>query len=216
MIGAITLALCSPVPLRVTALPVLAIVAPEPALVALSVLLAREARRQRRERPVGEEALYLLGVAAELRAGLPLRQALVAAGGRAPALDASAVRRAVEAGRPVDDVAAAAGQALPRHGRLAVAAVRIGGVTGGRVAEAFEVAAALARSDEDLERERRAAAAQAVAGATILVGLPVAAVARQVAAGDLGGPGATLIAAGSAALAVGIAAIVALIRRSLR
>lgn len=216
MITALLLAIGSGLPLRVVGLPALAILVPEAATVAIAVLLLREARSLRRRRTTGDEVLCLLGIAAELRAGRTIRQAVPAAFERAPALDPGPLRRAVEAGLPPDRLAEALRSALPRHGRIAASAVRIGSPIGASMAEAFETAASLARSEEELEREKRAAAAQAVAGAAILVGLPASVAIQRVTSGALAGPGGALTTVGIAALAVGGIVIVAMLRRVLR
>lgn len=216
MITAAVLALGSGAPLRVIGLPVLAIVAPEAATVAIATLLLRESRSLLRRRGTGEEVLCLLGIAAELRAGRTIRQAVVAAFERAPGLQADRVRRAVAAGLPADRVADALRDALPRHGRIAASALRVGSPAGGSMADSFETVAALARSDDELERERRAAAAQALAGTAILVGLPVTVAIQRVASGALAGPGGVLTWLGLVALGIGVSTIAVMFRRALR
>ncbi len=87
----------------------------------------------RRSRPDPyQEVAYLQAVSAELQAGRSLRQALVDAGTRAPDLDLARMARLCRSGRPMLEVARAAGSAarasvavlavLPAGGLFAAAA----------------------------------------------------------------------------------------------
>jgi Flp pilus assembly protein TadB len=216
VITAIVLVLALAVPIRRAGPVLVAAAVPEAAIAAVAAGLVLEARRIRRRTEGDDEVLALLGIAAELRAGRTLKAAAAAAGDRAPGLDFSRVRRRVEAGRPGDEVAEALGAALPRHGRMARAALRVGATTGGRMVEAFETAAVLARADDDLVREQRAATAQAGAGAAVLVGLPMLMAAGRLTSGDLTGPGGAAVGAGLVLLLLGALAMALIVRWTVR
>lgn len=170
----------------------------------------------------GAEATFLHGVAAELRAGAGLRGALESAAGRAPELSLGSVVRRAVTGRPLPEVAAELAAALPGNGRLAAAAVRTAGATGGRVADVFDGLALMALEEAELARERRVATAQARLSAMIVAGLPVLFLAVLVVTGRLellsgaGAAGMALLTAGLTLLAVGVIAIWMMIRRAER
>jgi Flp pilus assembly protein TadB len=216
VITALVVALVLSVPIRLVGPVLAAAAAPELGIAFVAAGLVLEARRVRRGRHGGDEVLAMLGIAAELRAGRTLKAAAAAAGDRAPGLDFSVVRRRVEAGRPAGEVAEALGSALPRHGRMAGAALRVGATTGGQMTAAFETAAVLAGADEDLVRERTAATAQAAAGAAVLVGLPLLTAAGRVASGDLAGPGGEVAGVGFVLLLLGGLAMGLIVRQAVR
>ncbi len=170
----------------------------------------------------GAEAAFLHGVAVELRAGAGLRGALEAAAGRAPELPLGSVVRQAVTGRPLPEVAAELAAALPGNGRLAAAALRTAGLTGGRVADVFDGLALMALEEAELARERRVATAQARLSATIVAGLPVlflgvlAATGRMELLSGAGAAGLALLTAGLALLAAGVVAIWLMIRRAER
>ncbi len=170
----------------------------------------------------GAEAAFLHGVAAELRAGAGLRGALEGAAGRAPELPLGSVARQAATGRPLPEVAAELAAALPGNGRLAAAAVRTAGLTGGRVADVFDGLALMALEEAELARERRVATAQARLSAMIVAGLPVlflgvlAATGRMELLSGAGAAGLALLTAGLGLLAAGVVAIWLMIRRAER
>lgn len=150
----------------------LAIVAPPlQALVGFGLL----ALRRKDENSVPEVAFHQ-GVAAELRSGAALRSALVSAADRVEESDLSHMQRLCRAGVPLGDVADELEEALPRSGRLAAIAVRVGALSGGSVAAAFSSLAAIESDRIELVAESRAAAAGVRASMYVVGGLPAAAV----------------------------------------
>jgi tight adherence protein B len=134
---------------------------------------ARLRGRARRRLPAAE-ADFLRGVAGEVDAGASIRQAVIAAADRAPALDLAAAVRLAAAGRPAPDVARCLQAALPLNGRLAAAAYQMVAETGARASDVFAGLAVRAADSGDLERERRALTAQTRLSAWLVGGLPVA------------------------------------------
>lgn len=195
----------------------------QPWLVAVVVmgLIVVDARRVRKQKGgCSEEAHVLLGVAGELRAGQGVRAAIAEAGRRTSRLDFRAVRRLVASGAPLERISAALAQAMPVHGALAAAALRVADRTGGRVAEVFDSTAALALEEDELHQERRAATAQARASAVIVVGIPVLVVAYRMLSGDLAaGLSANPVSAfltmlGMTLLGLGVVVMTVLIKRA--
>ena len=175
----------------------------------------------RRSRPDPyREVAYLQAVSAELRAGRSLRQALVDAGTRAPDLDLARMARLCRSGRPMLEVAEAAGEALPGTGHLAAAAVRIGAESGGRVSAAFATLAGIQTDRIELQREVRAAGAAARASVAVLTVLPVGGLLAAAAAGTLsdlmsmGRVGPVLVGLG-AVLLIGGASVTLILGRKL-
>ena len=166
-----------------------------------------------------DEARYLEGVAAELRAGASPRAAVEGAAGRAPSLNLWRVVRLASVGRPVPEVAGALSEALPANGRLAAAAFRLATETGARAADVFADLAVRAVEAGDLIRERRALTAQARLSAALVGGAPIAGVALLVVSGrasallDSTG-GRTIGAIGLALLVAGGLVVWAMVRRA--
>lgn len=194
----------------------LGMAAPAPALVGVlglaagSWVLARPPQRR------GEEQQFLHAVAGELRSGSGLRGALAAAANRHPTLGLGGLLRLLAAGRPLTEVSTQLAEGLPRHGRLAVAALRVASTTGGRTAAVFDGLALLAAEDDELARERRAATAQARASAAVVAGIPLGWVLVTVVSGRLpvGSPVALgLSAVGLSLVLAGVAMVVWLLRR---
>lgn len=207
---------------RLVALLGAALLQPWLAAVFLTGLILVEARRQRRERGgCSEEAHVLLGVSGELRAGQGVRAAIAAAGQRSSRLDFREVRRMVASGAPLDRISHGVAEAMPVHGALAAAALRVADRTGGRVAEVFDSAAALAVEEDELRQERRAATAQARTSAVVVVGIPVLAIVYRTISGGLAeglsaSPiSAFLTIAGVALLALGVGVMLILIKKAL-
>ena len=206
---------------RLAGLLATAILQPWLVAVVLMGLIVVDARRLRKQAGgCSEEAHVLLGVAGELRAGQGVRAAVAEAGRRTARLDFRAVRRLVASGASLERISGAVAQAMPVHGSLAAAALRVADRTGGRVAEVFESAAALALEEDELHQERRAATAQARASAVIVVGIPVLVVVYRMLSGDLAaGLSASPISAfltmlGMTLLGLGIVVMMVLIRRA--
>ena len=140
--------------------------------------------RARREDPF-QEVAYLQAVSAELRAGRSLRHALVEASARAPDLDLDYVIRLARSGRPMSEVARAAGRSLSGTGPLAAAAVLIGAESGGQVASAFSTLSGIQADRIELSRETRAAGATARASVMVLTAVPGAGLIVAFAMGSL-------------------------------
>ena len=207
---------------RLAVLVMAAVAQPWMAAVFLSGLVLVDARRVRKERGgCSEEAHVLLGVAGELRAGQGVRAAVAAAGQRSARLDFHAVRRLVTSGASLERISQALAAAMPVHGALAGAALRVADRTGGRVAEVFESAAALALEEDELRQERRAATAQARTSAVVVVGIPVLAILYRTLSGGLAAGlsaspvSAFLTISGVTLLALGVAVMLVLIRRAM-
>lgn len=188
---------------------------------AIAVWVALTVRRKG-SGSVDVEAAYLQAVAGELRAGSSLRHAISSASSRTTSLRlARAVRLAV-AGQPLEHVAAAMECALPRLGPLTASAVRTAGVTGGKAADVFDGLAMLATEEVGLDRERRAATAQARFSAWIVGGIPVVYLFYAGLSGKLavlraaGSVGVVLLSLGSILLIGGVGAIWGMLRRAER
>ena len=180
-----------------------------------AVLMAIRARRA----DPFQEVAYLQAVSAELRAGRSLRHALVEACVRAPGLDLAYLERLARSGRPMDEVAEAASEALPGTGRLAAAALRIGAESGGQVASAFATLSGIQADRIELARETRAAGATARASVAVLTAVPACGLAVALMTGALsdlmalGRIGPILVAVGSLLLVSGGVVTLAIGRR---
>ena len=206
---------------RLAALLAAAMLQPWLVAVLLLALVMADARRVRLQKGgCSEEAHVLLGVAGELRAGQGVRAAIAEAGRRSPRLDFHAVRRLVASGASLERIAAAVSVAMPIHGALTAAALRVADRTGGRVAQVFDSAAALALEEEELRQERRAALAQARTSAVIVVGIPVLVIVYRLLSGDFARSlaaspiSAFLTISGVTLLGLGIGVMSILIRRA--
>ncbi len=195
----------------------------QPWLVAVFLmgLVLVDARRMRKRRTgCSEEAQVLLGMAGELRAGQGVRAAMAAAGQRSSRLDFHGVRRLVASGASLDRISAAVTAAMPVHGALAAAALRVADRTGGRVAEVFDFTAALAVEEDELRQERRAATAQAKTSAVVVVGIPALVIVYRIISGGLARSlaaspiSAVLTIAGVTLLGLGMAVMLILIRKA--
>lgn len=214
-------ALVSGMDWRLVTLVAMAILQPWLVVALLLVLVLAEARRVRRQGGgCSEEAQVLLGVAGELRAGMGVRSAMAAAGQRSSRLDFRPVRRLVASGASLQRISQAVTEAMPVHGSLASAALRVADRTGGRVAAVFDSAAALALEEDELRQERRAATAQARTSAVVVVGIPVLVVIYRFLSGDMArslsaNPLSTLLTiAGITLLVLGVAVMLVLIKRA--
>lgn len=181
----------------------------------LAILMAVRARRA----DPFHEVAYLQAVSAELRAGRSLRHAVVEACVRAPGLDLAYLERLARSGRPMDEVAEAASEALPGTGRLAAAAMRIGAESGGQVASAFATLSGIQADRIELARETRAASATARASVAVLTAVPACGLAVALVTGTLsdlmalGRIGPILVAVGSLLLVSGGVVTLAIGRR---
>lgn len=173
-------------------------------------------RRARRLLPAAE-ADFLRGVAGEVEAGASIRQAVVAAADRAPALDLTGVIRLAEAGRPAGEVADRLEQTLPLNGRLAGAAYHLVVETGARASAVFAGLAVRAAEVGEVARERRALSAQARLSAWLVGGLPVAATVALIVLGrgpDLAGAGGPMTVVGVGLVSAGGVIVWMMVRHS--
>lgn len=212
-------ALVAGVPTPVLAILTVAMLRPWWFLIGVTGWSFAAASRTRRRR---DDVVYLQGVAAELRSGASLRQALVDASGRVPHLDLQAAVRAAVAGRPLREVAGRVAPALGSSGPLFVAAIEVAAVGGGAVAATFDGLAMLASEDAELAGERRAATAQAKVSALIVGGLPIIYLVYALASGKLaallafGSVGAGIVGIGVGSLGIGLIAVTVMLRRASR
>ena len=145
---------------------------------------------------------------------------MAAAGQRSSRLDFRPVRRLVASGASLKRISQAVTEAMPVHGSLASAALRVADRTGGRVAEVFDSAAVLALEEDELLQERRAATAQARTSAVVVVGLPVLVVVYRILSGSMARSlsanalSTLLTVAGITLLALGVAVMLILIKRA--
>lgn len=206
---------------RLAALVATAILQPWLVAVLLVGLVLVDARRVRKQRGgCSEEAHVLLGVAGELRAGQGVRTAIADAGHRSSRLNFHTVRRMVASGASLERISEAVAEAMPVHGALAAAALRVADRTGGRVAEVFDSAAALALEEDELLQERRAATAQARTSAVVVVGIPVLVIVYRILSGGMARSlsaspiSAFLTISGVTLLGLGIAVMLILIKKA--
>jgi Flp pilus assembly protein TadB len=120
-----------------------------------------------------EEALFLEGLAAELRGGASLRSAVADAADRTE-IDLAVPVRMAKAGRPMEDIARPLGERLPVNGAVAGPALRLAAAAGASVAPLFDALALRAAEAADEERESRVLTAQARLSAWLVGGAPAA------------------------------------------
>jgi Flp pilus assembly protein TadB len=158
--------------------------------------------RRRGPSPLGAEAAFLQGMAAELRAGASLRAALESAATRVPELTLARAVRLARAGRPAAEVADALAEALPENGPVAGLAFRTAASTGAEAAAVLSGLALRAVEEDELARERRALTAQArfsawlVGGAALAVPIVLLATGRAELLVESGRAGLFLLALG--------------------
>ena len=210
------------VPWPVVALLALGTVGPLPVVAAMGALGAWVVMSGGPPRDLcQEEAVWLAGVAAELRAGASLRGALIAAADRVQNIELGDVVRLSVAGAPYGSIAAAVDKAMPGR-RLVGPTLGLAGRSGGRAAAVLDRLAMRAWADVAAERQRRTLGAQARLSAWVVGGLPVAATIVLVLTGRLGRligsglAGGVVLGAGLVLQLAGIAAVVVLLRRSPR
>lgn len=120
-----------------------------------------------------EEAVFLEGLAAELRGGASLRSAIADAAART-GIDLAVPVRLAQAGRPMEDIAHPLGERLVVNGAVAGPALRLAATAGAGVAPLFDALALRAAEAADEERETRALTAQARLSAWLVGGAPAA------------------------------------------
>lgn len=137
----------------------------------------------RASHPGDREVRFLEGVAAELRAGQSLRQAIGAAGAAVgeSALSEDALHMShAELGLRTAD-------AFPGVGKELAVCLAASAATGAPSAALFDEMASLAMAHDELRREVRVAAAPGRVAAGLFVGAPALYLGVRWAAGDLGG-----------------------------
>ena len=195
----------------------IAIYQPVIAVIGLGAIAVLERTRRR---PGDDEAAFLQAVASELRSGAAIRMAIADAADRGPSLPLARAGRLGRTGQPLADVAATVHSALPRHGLLTAAAIRIAGRTGGRTADTFDELALIAGEDIELRGETRAATAQARLSAWIVGGIPVAYLMYAAASGrlsalvDIGSVGVGVLGVGGTLLVGGVVTVVTIVSKA--
>jgi tight adherence protein B len=194
---------------------VLALSYPGPALAVMAGWVVVHRLRTTSGPTPDAEAAALAGLVAELEGGSSPRAGLVRLARSSKDVDFGSPARLIAAGMPSHRVAGALGAVLPANGRLAAAAWALAGESG---APAAPVMAALARRAAErgrLDRERRAATAQARATAWVIAGLPLAVLVGLWATGRVGaGPALPVLLVGVALQVVGLAIAVVMVRRA--
>jgi len=148
------------------------------AVAAVVAWIAWRARPDEDHRP----SQFCEGVAAELRAGSTLREALVAA-------SSSVGVELWETGKsaaPISDTAAAVGDHFPAIREELRLTVINASRSGGQAADLFDEIGSLAIAQAEIKREVRIATAPGRATATLLVGAPVVYLVSQASSGGLG------------------------------
>lgn len=173
--------------------------------------------RGRKDNPA---LMTLIGLAAEMRAGQSLRTAVAAVAERDDRL--TRVRRLALAGRPIAEIAPIMALAMGPHRRMVEAMFLVADRTGAATASGFEELAAQAMSVDDLNRERRAAAAPALLQAAMVGGIPLFVLGSMIFNGRLssvfrdGGIEALLVGSGAFLVCGGVVAVALIAWRSSR
>ena len=168
----------------------------------------------------GDEVRLASTIAAELRAGRSLRQALEEAVAAAGFARNGIVLRSLASGMPLGTAVARLGPMLPRSGPAVTAAVEMAASSGGAVAPVFDRIAEHLTSMLQIDRERRAATAQIRLSAIVVGALPLGvtlllfATGRFAAVLDGGSFGLAVMVAGALLQALGLAVIGVLVRLS--
>ncbi len=177
-------------------------------------------RPPKRESPGSDEAVFLAALAAELRGGATVRQAIVDAAARVPRLPLTQSARLAASGADVAAVAGAVSAALPGSGSVAAPAVQLAVEHGGHAAGMFERLALRAAQRVELEAEVHVATAQARLSVKVLVALPLLLVAVLAMSGQLGAvlaagtAGRFLVGLGLGLQTTGVVAVAWLLRRA--
>ncbi len=184
----------------------------------LLALMALVARRRHRHQEEPSLVAFHRSLAAELRAGLSLRMALVVACRAVPGAEMVAIARLAAAGRPLEEVAGAL-RAADRRLRATAGAVRVAAATGGSTVRIFDALTAEAADEEALGREQRSLTVQARLSVAIVGGFPLLTLAWQVISGELarvvamGPAGMVMVVLGSTLLLAGLGSVILLMRR---
>lgn len=159
-------------------------------------------------------ALFCDGVAAELRAGSSVTEAVVAS---AEAVGAAEIGAAAAVG-DLSEAGVRAGVAFPAMARELAVTIPRAGRSGSAASDLFAELAALALAQEEIRREVRVAAAPARAATALFLIVPLGFVVSRVASGNLSALVATgvqqfMVAGGLALFLTGLALAVALVWR---
>ena len=173
---------------------------------------------QQRSGPVWrEESIFLEGLAAEVRGGSSLRNAIVDRAARSE-LDLAHAARLAGLGRPMADVGVALGDVLEVNGRVAGPALTMAAQAGAEVGPLFDSLAHTAAMAADEAREQKTATAQARLSAWLVAGVPAVAAITMAVVGDndiLGsGAGVAIALVGLSLLAAGSATVWLMLRRA--
>ena len=193
-----------------------ATVAPVPFALSLGVL----ALRGRSRRALVDPRVALLSaMAADLRAGRSLRDAIVSAVGTDAETRLGTAGRRARLGAPIEEVAAILTDGFGAHGPLVGTGLRLVARTGAAGADVLDQAALLLGDDLEVQREVRAGSAPAKVSATVVSLAPVTLVGWQLADGTLARAvsvpgGGFVVGLGAALLASGVAAVATMARRS--
>lgn len=175
------------------------------------------ARRHLESQP--EEALLMMSIAGELRAGQSLRGAIAASAGH-PRHARS--RRLAQAGSPIETVAGQLATELPGAGRLLGAVIEVSDRVGGPAAAAFEQLAAVALTEAELKREKRTAVVPALIQASLVGGVPLVLLGVRWADGSVsdslarGGVETVVVMTGIGLVTVGAGWVGVMVRKALR
>lgn len=127
-------------------------------------------------------ALFCEGVASELRAGSPLRDALVAAGA---SVGSSIRRRATEPGSSIVDVAEAVGDEFEDVGLELEMTIKAAARSGSQAADLFDEIGSVAIAQSEISHEVRVGSSPARATAIVFVAVPVIYLVIQARSGTL-------------------------------
>ena len=215
----LALAMVSGVPLALVALGWAVMVQPGAAALALGAYLAFRRWRTTRTRPgPDDEAAFLRSLSAEMVGGASLRSGLVTAAEGSSRLAVGRAARAAEAGLPAGRVADLLADALPVNGRVTASAWVLAAESGGPAAVVMQALSLRAATEGELVRERRALTAQARASAWVVAGIPLMLLLGMVVTGriEVGADPALglIIAVGGGLQALGVAVVVAMVRRA--
>lgn len=202
-----------------TALILLTWGAPQIAAPVLATLILLARSQHHKSEP--EMVAFHRTLATELRAGLSLRMAVVAACDVISTLDLRPVVRLAAAGHPLEQVASALRRADSRL-RPAASALRVAAMTGGSAVSIFDALTAEAVEDEAVQREQRSLSGPVKLSVAIVGGFPILVASWHVASGELnrllawGLPGRVMVFTGLGLLTTGLFWVLRLLRGARR
>lgn len=189
-----------------------AVIAPFPTALLLAWLGVR-ARRDSGKPVLGPEATALLDVLAALKAGRTLRSSLAGL--------SEELGRLVAVGASTESLSRAVLRALPTHGAIAAAAVRLLDEAGGPAIPVIEELVTQAAETDRVRRELRSAVAAPVLQGALVGGAPLAVLVALVAGGGFtraltASPAhAAVVLVGTLMTVVGCVWVTAIVRRSM-